>query len=257
MPCETPTIRGVLFDAGNTLIRVAGSVGEVYAEVARRYGVEAEGSELESRFRSAFVLRKRTFLAEVSNPHSSEKERAWWRGLVQEVFEGEGFALEQKFTEYFEELYETFQRPEVWQVFPDVSSCLDELGDRGVPLGVVSNWDSRLHAVLRGLGLAEKFRFVLTSAEFGEEKPHPSIFREAARRLGLAPENILHVGDLVCEDVEGPLAAGMKALWIDREGRASKPRAFPCRAKDLDEVLQIVSAPVRGGKLDRRPIFCG
>jgi putative hydrolase of the HAD superfamily len=213
-------IRGVLFDAGNTLLRVRGSVGGVYAEVARRHGVTVGEESLEGEFRRAFRGRKESFLHEVARPHSPERERAWWRELVRDVFGATGSlaAFGDRFDTFFDELYRTFEKPGRWQIFPDVIPCLDVLAGRGVPAAVVSNWDSRLHPVLAGLGLADRFRFVLTSAEFGAEKPDPAIFREGAARLGLEPDEVLHVGDLVRDDWLGALQAGLQAALVDRDG---------------------------------------
>ena len=75
-------VRAVLFDAGNTLIRVATPVGRVYAETAGRHGIPADGEELERLFRAAFARRRGEFVARVSKPHSPEKERAWWRASI-------------------------------------------------------------------------------------------------------------------------------------------------------------------------------
>lgn len=213
-------VRGVLFDAGNTLVRVRGSVGTVYAEIAERHGVQANAQGLERLFRRAFDQRKDSFLESVSGAHSPESERAWWKALVRGVF-GEAGVLPRfglHFDDFFAELYRAFEHPARWEVFPDVVPCLDALADRGIPSAVVSNWDSRLHAVLAGLGLARRFRFVLTSAEFGAEKPHPSIFREAASRLGLRPEQVLHVGDLIRDDWLGARRAGLQAVLVARGG---------------------------------------
>jgi putative hydrolase of the HAD superfamily len=100
----------------------------------------------------------------------------------------------------------------------------------------VSNWDSRLHAVLRGLGLAGRFRFVLTSAEYGAEKPDPSIFREAARRLDLPTEQVLHAGDLLEEDVGGATGAGMLAALVDRACGDAPLKPAVLRVCDLREL---------------------
>lgn len=236
-------IRGVLFDAGNTLVRVRGSVGEVYARVARRHGVPVAGAELEDAFRRAFARRKGSFVPAVSRPHSEERERRWWRDLVVEVFRTSGVwpRLEPVFEAFFAELYDAFAGAAPWEVFPDVRPCLDALATRGLPLGVVSNWDSRLHGVLEGLGLRDAFRFVLTSAEFGAEKPHPSIFLEAAARLDLPPPQILHVGDLPRDDLAGAQAAGLRATLVARDGRP--PSDFPDGGwiRDLSEVVGLVT----------------
>lgn len=232
--------RAVLFDAGNTLLRVTPSVGRVYAAVAARHGVEADGAEIERLFRAEFERRRGSFVAAVSRPHGQEKERAWWKALVEAVFEDAGLRerFGRGFDPFFEDVYRTFERPEVWEVFPDVGPCLDALAARGLPLGVVSNWDSRLHPVLRGLGLARYFRFALTSAEVGAEKPDAPIFEEAARRFGLPPEQILHVGDLLRDDVEGARAAGLRALLLDRAcGPRSAEAERVCSLREVPDRL--------------------
>ena len=76
--------------AGNTLIRVRGSVGEVYAGVARRYGAQVSGREVEGHFRAEFARRREGFVRSVSRPHSAERERAWWHTLAEDVFRAAG-----------------------------------------------------------------------------------------------------------------------------------------------------------------------
>jgi len=210
--------RGVLFDAGNTLMRVKHSVGEVYATVASRHGAAADPDLLDTRFHDTFVRRRNSFLPGVSRPHSPLREKAWWRGLVLEVFQGLGVfgPRNEGFAAFFEDLYREFEKPDHWQLFPDVVPCLEALARRGIPAGVVSNWDSRLHPVLQGLGLKRFLQFVLTSAEFGAEKPDPSIFQEAIARLGLTPERVFHVGDSLEDDVHGARSAGLQAVWLRR-----------------------------------------
>ena len=121
------------------------------------------------------------------------------------------------------ELFARFARGDAYRVFPEVPRVLAELAGRGLALAVISNWDDRLPAVLEDLGLARWFDVVVVSQEVGVEKPHPAIFEHALDRLGLAPEQVLHVGDRVREDVEGALALGMEGLLLVRpdtpEGR--------------------------------------
>ena len=230
-------VRGVLFDAGNTLIQVRDSVGAVYAAVARRSGVAADPALLDARFQAAFARRRGSFLTGVSRPHSPWREKAWWRGLVAEVFpEPEVFGPgNEGFGVFFEALYREFEKPDHWQLFPDVVPCLETLARWDIPVAVVSNWDSRLHSVLRGLGIAETLQFVLTSAEFGAEKPDPTIFREAIDRLGLAPEQVLHVGDSLEDDVHGARAAGLQAAWLRRGAPGDCPDGVACWG-DLGEL---------------------
>ncbi len=96
---------------------------------------------------------------------------------------------------FFPELYERFGEPEAWRVFEDVTPAIDALASRGISLGIISNWDERLPPLLDGLGLSKYFEAVVISCEAGFPKPSPVIFEHAARKLGVAPEFILHVGD--------------------------------------------------------------
>jgi HAD superfamily hydrolase (TIGR01549 family) len=82
---------------------------------------------------------------------------------------------------------------------------------------VVSNWDIRLRPLLVGLGAASAFDAIVVSGEELIEKPDPRIFAIACRRLGVAPENALHVGDSPIDDVEGAKGAGCQALLLGRD----------------------------------------
>ncbi len=111
-----------------------------------------------------------------------------------------------------------------FRAFPDAAPALAALRSKGCRLGVVSNWDVSLHAVLRATGLAERVDVVLTSAQEGVAKPDPEIFVRALARLGgVEPQAALHVGDELGSDVRGALAAGLAAVLIDRDGTAGEP----------------------------------
>ena len=143
-----------------------------------------------------------------------------------------------RFEAFFDLLYAEFERPERWLLFDDVLPCLEKLSRSGLPVGVVSNWDSRLLPVLRGHGIVPLTAFVLTSAEFGAEKPHPAIFREGVARLGVPAGQVLHVGDLLEEDVRGAWEAGLQAAWLRRDPAAACPRGVPC-IRHLGEIAAL------------------
>jgi len=139
--------------------------------------------------------------------------REQWAELVDETFESTGKKPSEVF---FEELYDRFAAPEAWRVFDDVLPSFDALAAMDIHLGVVSNWDERLRPLLEKLGLNRYFEAVIVSCEVAFTKPSPVIFEQAARMLGEAPENILHVGDSQEHDVEGARGAGFNALLLDR-----------------------------------------
>ena len=59
---------------------------------------------------------------------------------------------------------------------------------------------------------------VLTSARVGYRKPHPEMYAGALRLAACEPGDVLFVGDNLEHDVEGPRAAGMRAVLLDRGG---------------------------------------
>ena len=123
----------------------------------------------------------------------------------------------------FPDLYEHFAQPEAWRSFDDVLPTLEELATKGVRLGVISNWDERLRVLLRRLKLDGFFETIVVSCEVGFAKPSPVIFAQAAEKLGLPPESILHIGDSFEMDAQGAKSAGLQALHLIRT--ATRPDA--------------------------------
>lgn len=105
--------------------------------------------------------------------------------------------------------------------FPDATPTLFRLKTAGYGIGVLSNtwWQAAwLDADLGRLGLASLVDAALYTSGLRRTKPHPSVFLEAAKRLGVPPDRCVMVGDDPLCDVSGALAAGMKAVW-KRNGR--------------------------------------
>jgi putative hydrolase of the HAD superfamily len=102
--------------------------------------------------------------------------------------------------------------------YPEVPGVLAELGGLGVARVVVSNWDVSLRGVLDDTGLAPLLDGLVISAEVGAAKPDPAIFERALEVAGASRGEALHVGDTVDVDVAGALAAGLRAVHLDRSG---------------------------------------
>jgi putative hydrolase of the HAD superfamily len=210
-------VRLVTFDVGGTLIHPYPSVGAVYAEVLTRRGFPAEPTATEAAFEDAWECAARRVPANRERyGWSPDGERGYWRTLLAMTVERLGGAAPPPGAA--EELFERFGHRETWRVFPEVPGALEALASRGVPMAILSNWDSRLPALLRELGIRHHFGPILVSALEGYEKPDPRIFRLAADRAGVAPEEMLHVGDRDREDLEGARSAGCQGLKIRRNG---------------------------------------
>ena len=198
-------MRAVTFDVGSTLIEVWPSVGHVYAEVAAAHGHTGfPPAELNRRFRAALRAHGKAV-----------NTKPEWARIVASSFTGLSPAPVSQ--EVFPELYDRFAQPSAWRVFDDVESTLSALRQRGLKLGVISNWDDRLRPLLRALGLAGWFEVIVVSCEVGASKPERAIFETAVRQLGVPARTILHVGDNFKMDVAGANAAGLRGVQVDRQ----------------------------------------
>lgn len=197
-------LRAVTFDVGGTWLHVRPSVGHVYARVAAKWtGRKLPPERLNRRFRRAWVRRP-----------EFDHSRAAWMELVDATFAG--LVPELPSRTFFGELYRCFARPEVWRVDPAFRPVLNRLDAAGLRIGLISNWDLRLRPLLQALQLQTAFDVIVISAEIGFAKPSPAIFHHAADRLGLAPAEILHVGDEVLQDYHGARRAGLHAVLLRR-----------------------------------------
>lgn len=201
-----PPVRAVFFDVGGTLLQPWPSVGEIYARVAARHGISRDAGEMERCFRESWRALKTTGL--------TVSRKDWWRQLVFRTLGCENDAC-------FEELYETFARPEAWRLYPDVRSTLDALRSDDFHVGVISNWDSRLRPLLAAMGLTGLFDSITVSCEVDVEKPEAGIFQAALAAARIPAREALHVGDSSDEDIAGAEAVGMQAMLVDRKGDAA------------------------------------
>jgi len=114
-----------------------------------------------------------------------------------------------------DQVYESFTavRAERTQLYPETRAVLEKLAGR-VPLALTTNGV----ADLAWFGLDGVFSVITRAAEVGVHKPDPAIYRITAERLGLPPEQILHVGDHPVEDYAAAREAGLQAVLLDRTG---------------------------------------
>jgi putative hydrolase of the HAD superfamily len=210
-------IQAVTFDVGSTLIEPWPSVGHVYAEVAAAHGHgNCSAEELERRFRAAFHAR--------GGLVNTKQE---WSVIVDEAFAG--LLPKPPSESFFPELYERFAQAGAWRIFEDVAPTLAALRQRGLKLGVISNWDDRLRPLLKSLQIADQFDVIVVSCEVGASKPASAIFQAAVEQLGLPASTLLHVGDSFELDVLGARAAGLHAVQIERQaatGRGSQIKSL-------------------------------
>ena len=236
--------RAVFFDLVGTLIRPAGSIGAQYSELARRLEVDADARELERAFQQVMRTAPPMAFPGRSAAEVPRLEKAWWRELVREVVRRAGLsaALEgSRFEAYFDSLYRHFATGSAWVIYPDVVPALSRLRSDGRPVGLVTNYDARVHPLLEALELRAWFDCVAIPGLAGAAKPDPAIFRYALEQAEVTAECATYVGDLIDEDVDGARAAGIRPILLDRAGR-HRGVAGVVRIESLDDLAAALNA---------------
>lgn len=131
------------------------------------------------------------------------------RALV-ELF-GEHSDAERFADDAFEVFYAARNRV---SLYDDVGPALARLHVRYRLFGL-----SNGNADLERCGLASFFEGHVSAISAGAAKPDVRIFNTLVQLAGVAPSDILHVGDDPALDVDGAARAGLQTAWLNRDGR--------------------------------------
>ena len=197
----------VLFDLGDTLIRLTGSGAELLHEAAATLGVSLD-SDAATRVWQR-VLDRSSTAEELAKGRdlSIERHREVWTELYSTA------GCEELAAGLSNRVYERTVAAESWEAFPDTIPTLEAVRSRGLRVGAVSDTGFDLRPALDRLGLTPHLDAVFMSYEQGVCKPDASVFRAACERLGVQPERALMVGDNPLTD-SGAVTAGLYAFLL-------------------------------------------
>ena len=124
------------------------------------------------------------------------------------------------------------------ETFEDAAPVLDALrGD--YRLALVTNGASCLQREkFEASGLVDRFDAVVVSGELRSAKPDPAVYARALEAVGARPGDAVMVGDSLRNDVDGPIAAGLRGIWLNRAGESR-----PADREDLVEIADLHALP--------------
>lgn len=193
----------IFFDVGNTLLFP--NRARILAPLPpERYPTIEQWQALERRTKREFDSK----MMQGSVDHSF-----WWtfhRYLLQELNAPQNGVLDT--------LVENTRQSANWdQILPGTREALDRIRKQ-YSIGIISNADGRIDAVLQRCGICDCFAHITDSGIVGHEKPDPAIFQSALRQMKADPAESLYVGDVYSVDYVGAKNSGMDAVLFDVAG---------------------------------------
>jgi putative hydrolase of the HAD superfamily len=147
-------------------------------------------------------------------------------------------ALADAADEVLDERFDAYLRSyrEGWRAIPGGPEVVLRLLDEGYRVGVLTNGQgAQQRAKLAAIGLTDARLVVCVSEELPAAKPAPAAYESACHSLGLAPDQVLMVGDHRTNDVDGARAAGLHAVHIS-------PGASDRRTAEPDDGVETIAS---------------
>lgn len=235
----------MFLDLGDTLMHIHPDVPTLYLQALAELGVVAVAATVGDALLQGEHLYRAALRSGRPFESSIAEARAFWGEYNERILGAVGVPAGPARADLAGTLSERFWSPQAWRVFPEVHEVLTALRGAGLRLAVISNFTDALVAVCETHDLDGYFDTLIASATHGAQKPDISIFREALRRTGSAPDACVHVGDNYVADVLGARAAGIAPILIDRS-LAGRPGMYDFTVREgLGSTVEVsVDCPV-------------
>jgi putative hydrolase of the HAD superfamily len=226
-------IKAVFFDVDFTLI----FPGPTFQAEGYRRACAAQGVVVDPSTFDAATAASSFILDEVEDQIYTHDLFVHYTASIIEHMGGRG----EKVIEVARRIYEQWSVNHHFEMYDDVAPVLTQLSRQGMIVGAISNSHRSLDAFCDHFSLRGLITVSVSSAEHGYMKPHRSIFETALSKAGVSAGESMMVGDSIKHDIEGALAAGMRAVLLRRSGElpANLPAALPVitTLRDLPQLL--------------------
>ncbi|MBI2960820.1 MAG: HAD family hydrolase [Betaproteobacteria bacterium] len=188
--CAPFAAKAVMFDIDGTIVDSVGAYLEVARIAAAPHGIEVSGEHV------------RRSLATGSG---------FWKDVVP-LDAPDREALIKSMSAHAQREWPRVLR-EHGRTFAGLAQTLDALKRLGIALGIVSGARPEVLELLREDGILERFDTVILGTDVAKRKPDPEGILECLRRLAIAPEEAIYVGDTAV-DIQASRAAGVRAVGV-------------------------------------------
>jgi putative hydrolase of the HAD superfamily len=216
-------VKGIIFDVNGTLIdiRTDENYGKIYRFISRYLnyqGIVADKDDIKNEY---FAIMREQRGAKIEEHPEYDATEIWREFIRRRMREGYFISPEKaaQLPLFLAELFRGISRRRL-KLYPDVRKVLEHL--RGhYRLAVLSDAQKAWALPeMRTVGIDRFFSPIVVSGDYGFRKPDRRLFEIALSGMGLAPWEVLYVGNDVYRDVYGPQQLGMKTVHFrSNQGR--------------------------------------
>ncbi|WEO75201.1 haloacid dehalogenase type II [Agrobacterium vitis] len=141
-----------------------------------------------------------------------------------------------------EEIERIASSPMMMGPHPDVPDALRRLRER-YKLAIFTNSDDDLIApTVARIGVP--FDYIITAEQAHAYKPSRQLFEYAYRRMGVNPDETVHVAMGMYWDMKARHELGLRGIWVNRRGETGNPDWLPyAEVSDLDGAASLLLPP--------------
>ncbi len=213
-------IKALFVDFYGTIVHEDGEVIKKITDIIQKTGVAEDKSEIDSFWWKDFQAMFQNSYGDTFETQRALEEKSLEHTLAK-------FRSTADAKELSNLMFEHWVKP---PIFEDSKEFFEK---SPLPIYIVSNIDTDdINRAIEYHNL--KPAGIFTSEDAGAYKPRKELFELALKKTGLAPEEVLHIGDSISSDVKGASALGIHALWLNRFGKEA-----PDGVKSVSSLLQI------------------
>ena len=212
-------IKALFVDFYGTIVHEDGEVIKKITDIIQKTGVAEYKSEIDSFWWKDFQTMFQNSYGDTFETQRALEEKS----LVHTLAKFQSTADAKELSNL---MFEHWVKP---PIFEDSKEFFEK---SPLPIYIVSNIDTD------DINLAIEYHNlkpagVFTSEDARSYKPRKELFELALEKTGLAPEEVIHIGDSISSDVKGASALGIHTLWLNRFGKE-----IPDGIKSISTLLQ-------------------
>ena len=212
---DVTQIRFVIFDVGQTLLFLTPSSEEGLLDRCQQLSIDIALEDLKRGCKAGELWIAETIMQEQRGAlrmSDEEFDRKWEYVVLKEALKDRKNNLD----DLVKKLRNVNGPKQEWSAPPETYIILDKLQAKGLPLGIVSNFQKTLPDLLSKVGIADYFEFIIASEEVGISKPDPRILHMGLQKAEVKAEEAVYVGDHPF-DIFCAKKVPMPVIWFNKD----------------------------------------